>query len=165
MRRAWRTWSHTLATAWAASMSESAEIVAQRYGLRREEQDAFAAESHRPAASGFAAGRFLEEIIPFLTEKLVRSKDGSTIGKETVTLTVDEGIRPDTNPEALAKLSAVWQGDQRVALGRFITAGNSSQLSDGASAQLLMDRGMAEAEGVPGLGVYRGFQVAGCVSG
>jgi acetyl-CoA C-acetyltransferase len=92
----------------------------------------------------------------------VIAKDGSITEREQVTLDRDEGIRPDTTAEGLAKLRPVWRDGAVVKEGSFITAGNASQLSDGASAQVVMDRAMAEAEGLPILGIYRGFQVAGC---
>ena len=84
------------------------------------------------------------------------------LATETVTLDRDEGVRPGTTYEALAALKPVWKDGEFVKQGRFITAGNASQLSDGASAQIVMDRAAAEREGLPILGVYRGFQVAGC---
>ncbi|WGM45929.1 3-ketoacyl-CoA thiolase [Brevundimonas sp. NIBR10] len=143
-------------------MIETAEIVAERYGVSREDQDAYAAESHRRAAAGLAEGRFADEIVPLTVEKNLLAKDGSVTGRETVTLSSDEGVRADTTPEGLAALKPVWRDGQWVQQGRFVTAGNASQLSDGASAQVVMDRAAAEREGLPILGVYRGFQVAGC---
>ncbi|WP_165191749.1 thiolase family protein [Caulobacter soli] len=143
-------------------MIETAEIVADRYGISREAQDAFSAESHRRAAAGVAAGRFAEEIVPLTVEKAIVEKDGSISGHQTVTLTADEGIRPDTTAEGLAALKTVWKDGEWVKEGRFVTAGNASQLSDGASAQVVMERAAAEREGLEILGVYRGFQVAGC---
>jgi acetyl-CoA C-acetyltransferase len=83
-------------------------------------------------------------------------------GTQDITLSVDEGIRADTTVEGLAKLNPVWRNGQIVKEGRFVTAGNASQLSDGASAQVVMDRATAEAEGREILGIYRGFQSAGC---
>ena len=143
-------------------MIETAEIVAERYGISRHAQDSFAAESQRRAAAGIAAGRFDEEIAPITVEKLLLNKDGSTAGRETVTLTQDEGVRAGTSLEGLSALKPVWKDGEWVKAGAHVTAGNASQLSDGASAQVLMDRAAAEAEGLPILGVYRGFQVAGC---
>jgi acetyl-CoA C-acetyltransferase len=144
------------------AMIETAEIVAARYGVSREAQDRFAAESQRRAAAATAAGRFAEEIAPLTTEKVLRDKEGNIAGRETVMLAADEGIRAETTYEGLAALKPVWKGGTAVETGTFVTAGNASQLSDGASAQLLMDRATAQAEGLPVLGVYRGFQVAGC---
>lgn len=144
------------------AMIETAEIVADRYGVSRESQDLFAAESHRRAAAAIRAGRFEAEIVPLETEKVLRDKAGAEISRERVTLLNDEGVRPDTSYDGLAALAPARASGERVPAGRFVTAGNASQLSDGASAQLLMDRAAAEAEGLPVLGVYRGFQVAGC---
>jgi acetyl-CoA C-acetyltransferase len=143
-------------------MIETAEIVAERYGISREAQDEFGALSQQRAAAAQAAGRFADEIVPITVEKQLYEKDGSKAGTETVTLDRDEGVRPGTTYEALAALKPVWKDGEFVREGRHITAGNASQLSDGASAQIVMDRATAEKEGLPILGVYRGFQVAGC---
>ena len=144
------------------AMIETAEIVADRYGISRERQDAFAAESHRRAAAATAEGRFAAEIVPIAVRKNVIDKDGSIAGTEAITLAHDEGIRAGTTIADLARLKPVWQGGAVVREGRFVTAGNASQLSDGASAQVVMDRQTAEAEGLDVLGMYRGFQSAGC---
>ncbi|AUW59283.1 acetyl-CoA C-acyltransferase [Sphingobium sp. SCG-1] len=144
------------------AMIETAEVVADRYDISREAQDAYAAQSQQRAATGLANGAFAEEIVPITVEKALFDKEGSRTGTETVTLTQDEGIRPGTTADALATLKTVWKGGEVVAEGRNITAGNASQLSDGAAAQIVMDRGMAEAEGREVLGIYRGFQAAGC---
>ena len=143
-------------------MIETAEIVADRYGVTRQAQDAYAAQSQQRAAAGLASGAFAEEIAPITVEKALFDKAGERTGTETVTVTQDEGIRPGTTAEALAGLKTVWPGGDFSGPGTSVTAGNASQLSDGASAQLLMDRATAEAEGLPVLGVYRGFQAAGC---
>lgn len=143
-------------------MIETAEIVAERYGISREAQDAFAATSQQRAAAGLANGAFAEEIVPITVDKALYDKEGNRTGSETVTVTQDEGIRPGTTAEALAGLKAVWKDGDFVKEGRNVTAGNASQLSDGAAAQILMDRATAEAEGKEILGIYRGFQVAGC---
>ena len=144
------------------AMIETAEIVAERYGVSREAQDRFAAESQRRAAAGIAAGRFDAEIVPLTAEKILWNKDGTEAGRETVTLAQDEGVRADTSYEGLSALKPVWKDGLTIKEGRNVTAGNASQLSDGASAQIVMDRATAEAEGRPILGVFRGFQVAGC---
>lgn len=144
------------------AMIETAEIVAERYGISREDQDAFSVESHLRAAAATRAGRFADEIAPITVEKNIVERDGSISGTEEVTLDSDEGIRADTTLEGLAKLRPVWKDGQVVKEGRFVTAGNASQLSDGASAQVLMDREMAEREGLPILGLFRGFQSVGC---
>ncbi len=144
------------------AMIETAEVVAERYGVSREAQDDFAAQSQQRAAAAQAAGRFADEIVPITVEKALFDKEGNETGKETVTLDRDEGVRGDTTAEKLATLKPVWTGGAVIEQGRNITAGNASQLSDGASACVVMDRATAEAEGLPILGIYRGFQVAGC---
>ena len=143
-------------------MIETAELVAERYNVSREAPDRFSAESQQRAAAGQAAGKFVDEIVPITVEKQLYEKDGSKAGTETVTLDRDEGVRAGTTYEALAGLKPVWKDGEFVKEGKFVTAGNASQLSDGASAQIVMDRATAEREGLPILGVYRGFQVAGC---
>lgn len=144
------------------AMIETAEIVAERYGVSREAQDAFAAESHQRAAAAQARGAFGDEIVPITVAKAMFDKDGREIGKETVTLDRDEGVRAGTTFEALAALKPVFRDGLVVKEGRHVTAGNASQLSDGASVQVVMDLATAQREGLPILGVYRGFQVAGC---
>jgi acetyl-CoA C-acetyltransferase len=146
------------------AMIETAEIVAERYNISREAQDQFSAQSQQRAAAAQAAGRMAAEIVPLTVEKALFDKEGNETGKETVTLDRDEGVRGDTTAEALAKLKPVWKDGQKVKEGKYITAGNASQLSDGASACVLMDRATAEREGLPILGIYRGFQVAGCAA-
>ena len=143
------------------AMIETAEIVADRYGVSRERQDEFAARSQKRAEAAQASGRFDAEIVPITVETLVTSKTGEP-HHETFTLDHDQGVRPGTTAEALAALKPVWTGGEVVAEGRSVTAGNASQLSDGASMQLLMDRSTAEAEGLDVLGVFRGFAAAGC---
>jgi len=143
-------------------MIETAEIVAERYGISREAQDAYGAQSQQRAAAGLEKGAFAEEITPITVEKAVFDKEGNRTGTETVTVSQDEGIRAGTTLEALRGLKTVWPGGEFTGRGSNITAGNASQLSDGASAQILMDRKTAEAEGKEILGIYRGFQAAGC---
>lgn len=144
------------------AMIETAEIVAERYGVSREDQDRFAAESQQRAGAATVAGRLADEIVPVTAEKIIRNKDGSEAGRETVTLSADEGIRGDTTYEALAALKPVFRDGLKVKEGKHVTAGNASQLSDGAAAQVVMDRATAEAEGKEILGIFRGFQAAGC---
>jgi acetyl-CoA C-acetyltransferase len=144
------------------AMIETAEVVAERYGISREAQDRYAAESQRRAAAALDAGSFDAEIAPITVEKALFDKQGNQTGTETLTVTRDEGIRSGTTYDALAALKPVWTGGSLVPEGHNFTAGNASQLSDGAAAQILMDRDMAEAEGKEILGVYRGFQAAGC---
>jgi acetyl-CoA C-acetyltransferase len=143
-------------------MIETAEIVAERYGISREAQDAYGAQSQQRAVAGLKAGAFAEEIAPITVEKALFDKSGTRTGSETVTLSQDEGIRDGTTAEGLAGLKTVWPGGAFSGPGSSITAGNASQLSDGASAQIVMDRRTAEAEGKDILGIYRGFQAAGC---
>jgi len=143
-------------------MIETAEIVADRYNISREDQDRFAALSQQRAAAAQEAGRFDDEIVPITVTKALFDKEGNETGKEEVTVTKDEGIRAGTTYEKLSELKPVFKNGQVVKEGRHITAGNASQLSDGASAQVLMDLNMAQKEGLPILGIYRGFQVAGC---
>ncbi|HZR38418.1 MAG TPA: acetyl-CoA C-acyltransferase [Nevskia sp.] len=138
------------------SMIQTAEHVAQRYGVTREASDLFALESQRRTAAAQAAGRFAEEIVPFDTVRQLKDKEGKMTGEEAVTLDRDEGNRPDTSAEGLAKLRPVL-GESHT-----VTAGNSSQLSDGAVACVLMSAAEASRRGLRPLGVYRGFQVAGC---
>ena len=144
------------------AMIETAEVVAERYGISREEQDAFAAQSQQRAAAAQEGGRFADEIVPITVEKALFDKAGQETGKETLTLTQDEGVRAGTTAEQIAALKPVFKDGLQIAEGRHITAGNASQLSDGASAQVVMDLATAQKEGLPVLGVYRGFQVAGC---
>ena len=144
------------------AMIETAEIVAERYGISRAAQDAYGAQSQQRAEAGLAKGAFAEEIVPITVEKALFDKEGNRTGSEQVTVTQDEGIRPGTTAEALAGLKTVWTGGQVIAEGNHITAGNASQLSDGAAAQIVMDRATAQAEGKDILGIYRGFQAAGC---
>lgn len=144
------------------AMIETAELVAERYGVSREAQDAISALSHQRAAAAAAGGRFTDEIAPITVTKNVIEKDGGISGRETLIFAADEGIRADTTAEGLAKLKPVWKDGLLVKEGRFVTAGNASQLSDGASAQVLMDHATAKAEGKSILGLFRGFQSAGC---
>ncbi|MBV8962096.1 MAG: acetyl-CoA C-acyltransferase [Hyphomicrobiales bacterium] len=137
-------------------MIDTAEVVAARYKISREAQDAFGLESQRRTASAQQGGRFAEEIIPVETEMVVTDKATGATRKEKVTLGKDEGNRPDTTPEGLAALKPV-RGE-----GKTITAGNASQLSDGASISILMDEKLAEKRGLAPLGVFKGFVAAGC---
>jgi acetyl-CoA C-acetyltransferase len=137
-------------------MLKTAETVARRYGVGREAQDAYALESQRRTADAQRAGRFDAEIVPLKTVKLVADRATGQTREETVTLLQDEGNRPDTTAEGLAALKPVVSADGTV------TAGNASQLSDGASACVVMDARLAERRGLRPLGVYRGLVVAGC---
>jgi len=143
-------------------MIETAELVADRYGVSREDQDRFAATSQQRAAAAQEAGRFDAEIVPIEVTKALFDKEGNETGKEAVTLTKDEGVRAGTTYDALAALKPVFKNGLVVQEGKHVTGGNASQLSDGASAQVVMDLAAAQKEGLPVLGLYRGFQVAGC---
>ena len=142
-------------------MIETAEVVADRYGISRAAQDAFAAESQQRTVAAQNAGRFDAELAPMTTVKKEKTEDGELIRKD-VTLTQDEGMRAGTTAEKLAALGPVYQGGTVVKDGKFITAGNSSQLSDGASALVLVSDVVAKAEGLAPLGAFRGMAVAGC---
>jgi acetyl-CoA C-acetyltransferase len=137
------------------AMIDTADIVAERYKVPREAQDAYSLESQRRTASGQQGRKFDDEIVPLPTKKKNVNKDTKEETIEAVTLTRDEGNRPDTNMEGLASLKPVREG-------KFITAGNASQLSDGASACVVMDAKLAEKKGLKPLGTFRGFAVAGC---
>jgi acetyl-CoA C-acetyltransferase len=138
------------------SMIETAEVVATRYYITREQQDEYALVSQQRTAAGQRAGRFDAEIVPITTRKLVTDKTTGETREEEITLARDEGNRPDTTREGLAALKPVT-GEKG-----HITAGNASQLSDGASACVVMDRALAERRGLAPLGIYRGLAVAAC---
>ncbi|MDI3259348.1 MAG: acetyl-CoA C-acyltransferase [Sinobacteraceae bacterium] len=144
------------------AMIETAEIVAERYGISRARQDEYALHSQRRTAAAQAAGKFDEEIVPITVAKRLYDQDGKPAGQQTVTLARDEGNRPDTTLEALAALKPVWKNGKFVAQGRHITAGNASQLSDGAAAVVVMRAEQARRRGLRPLGIYRGYAVAGC---
>jgi acetyl-CoA C-acetyltransferase len=144
------------------AMLETAEIVADRYGVPREAQDEYALRSQQRTAAAQQAGRFDDEIAPMPSRMAVQDKNTGEVSFKDVTLTKDEGNRPDTTPEGLAALKPVLKEGQRIQQGRFITAGNASQLSDGASACVVMEEGEASRRGLHPLGVYRGMAVAGC---
>ena len=139
-----------------ATMIDTAETVARRYGIGREAQDEYALESQRRTAAAQQAGRFDEEIVPLPTLKELPATDAPDSRHETVTLHHDEGNRPDTTAEGLAALKPVTGPDGTV------TAGNASQLSDGASACVVMSAGAARRRGIEPLGIFRGFAIAGC---
>jgi len=143
-------------------MIETAELVAERYGISRAAQDAYSLQSQQRTAAAQAAGRFDAEIVSLPTIKQLFDKEGKPTEKQPVTLAKDEGNRADTTLESLAALKPVWKNGNWVKQGSHITAGNASQLSDGAAATLLMSRAQAQARSAPVLGIYRGFAVAGC---
>lgn len=143
-------------------MIETAELVSQRYAISRAAQDEYSAESQRRTAAAQTAGRYADEIVPISVDKQLFDKEGKPTDKQRVTLDRDEGNRPDTTLESLASLKPVWKNGQWVKEGQFITAGNASQLSDGAAATLLMNGELAKRRGLKPLGIYRGTAVAGC---
>ncbi|WP_339860086.1 acetyl-CoA C-acyltransferase [Thalassospira alkalitolerans] len=136
-------------------MLQTAEFVARKYGISREAQDEYALQSQLRTAKAQAAGLFADEIVPIATTMKVRDKETGVVSDRDVTLDRDEGNRPQTTLDALATLKPVIDGG-------VITAGNASQLSDGASACILMDAKLAERRGLAPLGIYRGMAVAGC---
>ncbi len=144
------------------TMIETAEIVAERYQVTREAQDEYALLSQQRTAAAQIAGRLDQEIVPLPTTMRVDNRDTGDASFVPVTLDKDEGNRPSTTLAGLAALKPVFRDGQRVQEGRFVTAGNASQLSDGASASLLMEAAEAERRGLQPLGAYRGMAVAGC---
>lgn len=136
-------------------MLQTAEVVAKRYGITREQMDEYAFQSQQRTGAAIEAGKFDDEIVPVTATKLVQDKETKEISKQEVTLTADEGPRPSTTLESLAGLRTVIEGGT-------ITAGNASQLSDGATAAVIMEAKMAEKRGLEPLGIYRGMTVAGC---
>jgi acetyl-CoA C-acetyltransferase len=144
------------------SMIETAEIVADRYGITREAQDAFALESQRRTARAQEAGVFDDEIVPLTVRWKKVDKDTAAESFEERTADRDECNRPDTTAEGLAALKPVFRDGQQVRQGKYVTAGNASQFADGASACILMEAGEASRRGLEPLGVFRGFAVHGC---
>ena len=137
------------------AMLDTAEVVTKRYGVSREAQDVYSLESQRRTAAAQESGKFDDEIIPVTCQKAIQDKATGAVTYEEVTLKKDEGNRADTTIEGLRKLKPVREGGA-------ITAGNASQLSDGASAAVVMERKVAEQRGLKPLGIYRGMAVAGC---
>ncbi|HUK66089.1 MAG TPA: acetyl-CoA C-acyltransferase [Anaeromyxobacteraceae bacterium] len=136
-------------------MLETAEFVAGRYHIGRERQDTYGVESQRRAAAAQAAGKFDDEIVPLTTCMALSDPESHRLFTKEVRLERDEGIRPDTSYEAVARLKPALPGG-------VITAGNACQFSDGASACVVMDGRLAEQRGLRPLGTFRGFAVAGC---
>ncbi len=137
-------------------MLQTAEVVAYRYGISRDACDEYALQSQQRTAAGQQAGAFDDEIIPVTAEKTVKDRESGEVSVETVTLSADEGPRPETTLQGLKQLNCV-NGPHGV-----VTAGNASQLSDGASAAVLMEAKEASRRGLEPLGFYRGVAVAGC---
>ncbi len=136
-------------------MLQTAETVAKRYGIDRQRQDEYALKSQQRTAAAQAEGRFDAEIVPVTTTMMVKDKESGEVSQKEVTITKDEGNRPDTNIEGLNGLNPVLGPDTS------ITAGNASQLSDGSSACILMEEGEASRRGIAPLGRYIGMAVAG----
>ena len=137
------------------SMLETAETVARRYGISRERQDEYGVRSQLRAAAAVAAGRFDAEIVPITVTMGVADRETTRISTREVTITRDEGIRPDTAIEGVAKLAPALPAGT-------VTAGNASQFSDGASACVVMNASLAARRNLTPLGVFRGFAVTGC---
>ena len=136
-------------------MLQTSEFISAKYGIGREAQDRYALQSQQRTAAAQAAGRLDAEIVPIDARMAVVDKESGAVTHKDVTLARDEGNRPSTTYESLAALSPVLEGG-------VVTAGNASQLSDGASACVVMDRQLAEQRGLQPLGIYRGMAVAGC---
>ncbi|MFO0231832.1 MAG: acetyl-CoA C-acyltransferase, partial [Burkholderiales bacterium] len=136
-------------------MLQTAEMVAKRYGIAREAQDRYGVQSQQRAAAAAAAGKTKDEIAPITVEMKVVDKQTGVETTKQVTLDRDEGIRGDTTYEGVSQIKPAIEGG-------VIAAGNASQFSDGAGACVVMDRALAEKRGLPIMGVFRGFAVAGC---
>ena len=137
------------------TMLETAETVAKRYGIEREQMDRYGVQSQARTAQAQAEGRYDTEVVPMSATKILVNKETGEVGYQELTLGKDEGNRPGTTYEDLERIKPVFEGGT-------IAAGNASQLSDGASVSVLMDGEMAEKRGLEALGAYRGIAVAGC---
>ena len=144
------------------SMIETAEVVAERYKVGRERQDEYALESQRRTAAAQQAQKFADEIVPLKTKMKKIDKASGQESIVEVTVDRDECNRPDTTLEGLQALQPVFKGGMEIKQGKYITAGNASQFSDGASAAVVMEAGEAEKKGLKPLGIFRGFAVCGC---
>jgi acetyl-CoA C-acetyltransferase len=142
-------------------MIETAEIVGERYGVSREAQDAYAAQSQARTAAAQKAGAFSDEIVPLASVMKLQNRETGEVTEIEMNLDKDEGNRPGTTAESLAGLQPVFRNGQVIGEGRHVTAGNASQLSDGASACVLMESRLVEQRGLTPLGAYRGIAVAG----
>ena len=136
-------------------MIDTAENVSKRYAITREIQDEYGAQSQQRVSAAFEAGRLAQEIVPSTVTKKIKDKDGNVTGEEIVTLDRDEGMRPGTTFESISGLKPVYEGGS-------VTAGNASQLSDGASVCVVMSAAEAARRNLTPMGVFRGFAVAGC---
>ncbi|MEE4661188.1 MAG: acetyl-CoA C-acyltransferase [Halieaceae bacterium] len=135
-------------------MLQTAEVVADRYSITREQMDEYGLQSQQRTAAAYEAGRYADELVPVTCKRITWDKETGEQGEAEVTVTADEGVRA-TTAEGLAGLKTVVEGGT-------ITAGNASQLSDGSSAQVVMSAKLAEQRGLEPLGIYRGIAVAGC---
>jgi acetyl-CoA C-acetyltransferase len=144
------------------SMVETAEIVASRYGISRQAQDRYALQSQQRTAEAQTAGRFDAEVMTISTSMKQVDRNTGVESLHEVTVSRDEGNRPQTSFDDLAALKTVFSNGQRVKIGEYITAGNASQLSDGAAALVIMGGDEASRRGLKPLGAYRGLAVAGC---
>jgi len=144
------------------SMIETAEVVAARYDVSRKRQDEYALESQRRTAAAQQAQKFKDEIVPLATKMKKTDKATGTDSIVDAMVDRDECNRPDTTLEGLQALQPVFRGGREIKEGKYITAGNASQFSDGASACVVMDGKLAEKKGLQPLGIFRGFAVAGC---
>lgn len=143
-------------------MIETAEVVAKRYNISRLAQDEYSLQSQQRIAAAQQNGLFDDEIVPMASTKSVFNRETKEVTFEEVLLGKDEGNRPSTTLESLQSLEPVWKDGRVVSQGEFITAGNASQLSDGASACVVMDSQLAAQKGLSPMGVFRGMTVAGC---
>ena len=146
------------------AMLETAEVVSARYGISREAQDEYSLQSQQRTAAAQEAGLFNDEIVPMGAVQAVFNRDTKETTYENVVVDRDDCNRPSTTLESLASLQPVFKDGMAVKEGEYITAGNSSQLSDGAAACVVMASQLAQQKGLSPLGVYRGLAVAGCKS-
>jgi acetyl-CoA C-acetyltransferase len=144
------------------TMIETAEIVAERYGVSRESQDEYALQSQQRTAAAQAAGLYKDEIVPMKTKYAVTNKETGEVTIQDGEVTRDDCNRPQTTLADLQKLPPVFKGGQKIQEGKYVTAGNASQFSDGGAALVLMEAKEAARRGLSPLGAFRGFAVAGC---
>jgi|TARA_B110000091_G_scaffold170188_1_gene182682 acetyl-CoA C-acetyltransferase len=155
-------WFETYLPTLYMTMIETAENVAQRYGISREAQDEYSYQSQMRTANAQNSGLLDTEIVPLKSQMKIKEKETGKILIKEVTLKNDEGNRPNTTLDGLSSLEPVFKDGIYLKKGNYITAGNASQLSDGASASVLMEAKEVEKRGLQPLGIYRGISVAGC---
>ena len=160
--RARDPWFETYLPTLYMTMIETAENVAQRYGISREAQDEYSYQSQMRTANAQSAGLLDTEIVPLKSLMKIKDKETGSLTAKEVILEKDEGNRPNTTLEGLSSLKPVFKDGIYLKKGDYITAGNASQLSDGASASVLMEAVEVEKRGLQPLGIYRGISVAGC---